>query len=227
MEFFFVWIGLAIVVGVVANSRGRSGGGWFLLSVPVSPLAAGLLVFALPNLRRQKLHRNEHPKSQNCPYCTQAIEVKAIVCNHCGKEIPFSTFPLRPIKRPTYPIGVAVSVIATAASIAFGGHVFWKNLFRNGTDQYQLTPLAAEQLQNTDSGTRTSENIAPSSVYSEPIPHGGIASKKIIEQAKSDPQRPIEVSRRRASQKTTAAVQKPVKPAPATASPASRADASR
>ena len=37
----------------------------------------------------------------------------------------------------------------------------------------------------------------------------------------------ILMATRRASQKTTAAVQKPVKPAPATASPASRADASR
>ena len=28
MGFFIGWVGFAIVVGVVANSRGRSGGGW-------------------------------------------------------------------------------------------------------------------------------------------------------------------------------------------------------
>jgi hypothetical protein len=231
MEFFIVWVALAIVVGVVANSRGRSGGSWFLLSLPVSPLIAGLLVFALPNLRRQGLHRIEPRESQKCPYCAESIKVKAIVCNHCGREIPFSTFPTRPIKRATYPIGVAVSVIATAIAgvIAFGGHAFWKNLFKNATDQYQLTTFAADQLQSTDSGTRTSANTVSSPSYSEPIPRAGMPPEQIIEHAKADSQRPkpIEVSRRRASQKSTAAEQKQVKPATPIASPAPRADASR
>jgi hypothetical protein len=47
-----VWIGLAVVVGVAANTRGRSGGGWFLLAVLISPLIAGLLVLALPRKER-------------------------------------------------------------------------------------------------------------------------------------------------------------------------------
>jgi hypothetical protein len=43
----------AIIVGIAANMRGRSGFGWFLLAVVISPLLAGLLVLALPDLRRQ------------------------------------------------------------------------------------------------------------------------------------------------------------------------------
>ncbi len=44
--------GLAIVVGVAANTRGRSGFGWFLLSLIVTPIITGLLVIALPYKER-------------------------------------------------------------------------------------------------------------------------------------------------------------------------------
>jgi hypothetical protein len=44
-------LGLAVVVGVAASTRNRSGFGWFLLSLVVSPIITGLLVLALP--RRQ------------------------------------------------------------------------------------------------------------------------------------------------------------------------------
>jgi len=49
----FFWFMFAIIVGIAANTRGRSGFGWFLLAVVISPLLAGLLVLALPDLRRQ------------------------------------------------------------------------------------------------------------------------------------------------------------------------------
>jgi len=42
------WLILAVIVGVGANTRGREGGGWFLLAVIISPLLAGLLLLALP-----------------------------------------------------------------------------------------------------------------------------------------------------------------------------------
>jgi hypothetical protein len=48
MDFFIAWIVVAIIVGVVANSRGRSGFGWFVLAVVVSPVIAFLLVIVLP-----------------------------------------------------------------------------------------------------------------------------------------------------------------------------------
>jgi hypothetical protein len=46
-----VWIVLAIIVGVAANTRGRNPLGWTLLALVASPLIAGLLVLALPSLR--------------------------------------------------------------------------------------------------------------------------------------------------------------------------------
>jgi hypothetical protein len=50
MLIFVSWLGLAIVVAVAANTRGRNPLGWFLLAVFISPLLAGLLALALPSL---------------------------------------------------------------------------------------------------------------------------------------------------------------------------------
>jgi len=57
MEFVFFYLGLSAVVGVVAQCRrNRNGVGWFLLSLLISPLLAGLLVLAL------------QPRISNAPY---------------------------------------------------------------------------------------------------------------------------------------------------------------
>lgn len=42
------WLIFAIVVGIIAGSRGRSAIGWVLLALLISPLIACLLVLALP-----------------------------------------------------------------------------------------------------------------------------------------------------------------------------------
>jgi cytochrome bd-type quinol oxidase subunit 2 len=46
-----IWGILAIFIGVAAEQRGRSGFGWFLVSLLLSPLMAGLLLALFPSLR--------------------------------------------------------------------------------------------------------------------------------------------------------------------------------
>lgn len=49
---FLGWFFLAIAVGVYAsNHRGRSGFGWFLLSLLISPLVAFILVLVMKDRR--------------------------------------------------------------------------------------------------------------------------------------------------------------------------------
>ena len=46
----FSWVMLSLVVGIAAASRGRNAA-WLLLALVISPLLAGLLLLALPNLK--------------------------------------------------------------------------------------------------------------------------------------------------------------------------------
>jgi len=50
-----LWFVLAFVIGVAAERRGRSGFGWFLLAVLLSPLIAGILLAVLPDLYMRSL----------------------------------------------------------------------------------------------------------------------------------------------------------------------------
>jgi hypothetical protein len=52
----FSWVMLSLVVGVAAASRGRNAA-WLLLALVISPLLAGLLLLALPNLKRERQWR--------------------------------------------------------------------------------------------------------------------------------------------------------------------------
>jgi hypothetical protein len=50
MIFVVVWLLFSGIVGVAAKARGRTGIGWFLISLIISPLFALILVLALPSV---------------------------------------------------------------------------------------------------------------------------------------------------------------------------------
>lgn len=54
MEIVIGWVILAVLVGVFADSRGRSGVGFALLSVLLSPLLGLVIVLVIPDLNKQK-----------------------------------------------------------------------------------------------------------------------------------------------------------------------------
>ena len=92
MEFVLFWLGFSLVVGVLASNRGRTGIGWFFLSLVISPLIAGLLVLASDNLKT----RREAPSYQThapCPKCAEPVLREAIKCKHCGSDITPQPLP--------------------------------------------------------------------------------------------------------------------------------------
>lgn len=69
MEFFLAWIVLAPLVGLFASSRGRSGLGYFLLALLLSPLLAFIVLLVTKDLnqvaqeeaaRRAEAEKREH-----------------------------------------------------------------------------------------------------------------------------------------------------------------------
>jgi hypothetical protein len=80
MEFVIFWLLFAVVVGVVASSRGRSGVGWFLLAVVISPLLAIILVALMPS-KRDAPSAETHVR---CAMCAEPILKEALKCKHCG-----------------------------------------------------------------------------------------------------------------------------------------------
>lgn len=51
MEIVLFWFIFSIVIGIVASHRGRTGFGWFLLAILLSPVLMFILLVCLPSLK--------------------------------------------------------------------------------------------------------------------------------------------------------------------------------
>lgn len=76
MEILLIWMVLAVIVGLIAPAKDRSGFGWFLLAVVLSPLIAGLLLLVVGDSRTAR-----------CPHCAERIKATARICPHCRTDL--------------------------------------------------------------------------------------------------------------------------------------------
>jgi hypothetical protein len=92
MEFLTIWIVLAIVGAIVANNKGRWGGGWFFVCLLLTPLAI-LVLLALPTLKPTeaqpvRLVEGSSEPTKVCPQCAETVKAAAKICRFCRYEFP-------------------------------------------------------------------------------------------------------------------------------------------
>ncbi len=79
-----IWLVLAIMVGVFASNKGRSGIGFFLLAVILSPLI-GIIIAVLvsPNQQVMDSKALDSGSMKKCPSCAELVKKEASMCKHC------------------------------------------------------------------------------------------------------------------------------------------------
>lgn len=91
--FILFWLLFSVIVGIVAAKRGRSGVGWALLAVLLTPLLMCILVLALPKQGIALAARDDAGQlitsatHVRCPDCRELVRADARKCKHCGSVL--------------------------------------------------------------------------------------------------------------------------------------------
>lgn len=104
MEWVLVWLIFSVVAGVIASAKGRSGFGYFVLSVFFSPLLGIVLAAALPSLKNRPAEivvapalpstpEVDQTTHRRCPECAEYILREARKCKHCGSAVEPESLP--------------------------------------------------------------------------------------------------------------------------------------
>lgn len=86
MDIVLWWFVLAVVMGIVAAAAGRSGFGFFLLSLILSPLLGflALIVMLLAGMGKPASSVRDDRARIACPQCAELVLPQAQRCPHCG-----------------------------------------------------------------------------------------------------------------------------------------------
>lgn len=89
MVWFTVWMALCIIAAVIASNKGRSGLGFFLLALFLSPLVGIIAALvAGPNTANVEQKQIDSGGHRKCPHCAELVKTDAKVCKHCGRDVP-------------------------------------------------------------------------------------------------------------------------------------------
>lgn len=82
------WLILAILVGVFAGSKGRSGIGFFFLALIFSPLIGFVIALVVsPITKVTEARALESGEVKKCPSCAELVKIEAEICKHCSSEL--------------------------------------------------------------------------------------------------------------------------------------------
>jgi ribosomal protein L37AE/L43A len=110
-------VGGSLIVAGIASAKGRSGFGWLLLSVLISPLLAGIIVAALPPvpwgfdaaaLSAGDITRDLDAMAiaagdmKQCPECAELVRAEAKICRFCRYDFSDAMSP-EALPEPEHP----------------------------------------------------------------------------------------------------------------------------
>lgn len=81
-----VYLLLCILVGVLANSRGRLWEGWIVIAFFFNPILAIIVLMCMEDLKKKQLYFDSYNQFE-CPYCLERINKGSQICRFCKSDV--------------------------------------------------------------------------------------------------------------------------------------------
>lgn len=86
MEIAIAWLAFSLLAAWIADTKGRSGGGVFLVALILSPLI-GIIVALVLERKTEATSGPDQALQIRCPECREWILRGARKCKHCGSAV--------------------------------------------------------------------------------------------------------------------------------------------
>lgn len=90
MEFFILWLIMAVLAAGIASHKGRSVGGWFIIGLVFGIFAVIVVAVLSSNKPAAVFAEAEAPTPEThvrCPECRELVRMDARKCKHCGTTL--------------------------------------------------------------------------------------------------------------------------------------------
>lgn len=125
--FIIIWIAFSIIVGAIADQRGRDAIVFFFTALILSPLIAIIILIAIPAVTPPD------PQKTQCPHCHGLVDRHVECCMHCRRDIQWHAEPAL----LSASIKSEISDISDLAECQYCGRMFSFN--SNGQDDVACT----------------------------------------------------------------------------------------
>jgi len=88
MTFILLWLACGVISAMVASSKGRNSGGWFLIGILLGPIGLlGAVGVGNRTEERKTYSGLQSGKLRKCPVCAEAIQREARKCRFCASDV--------------------------------------------------------------------------------------------------------------------------------------------
>ena len=88
MEILLVAVLIGLIPAVIARSKGRSFGAWWLYGAALFIVALPHSLLMKPDQGRIEAEQLGSGSARKCPFCAEIIKMEALVCRFCGRDLP-------------------------------------------------------------------------------------------------------------------------------------------
>lgn len=85
--YIVIWIVCAVLGGMIGSSKGRGGAG-VALGFLLGPIGVIIVAVMSPNKVKVEQKAVSEGGMRKCPFCAELVKAEALICKHCGKNLP-------------------------------------------------------------------------------------------------------------------------------------------